>query len=67
MRIRVPKPVSTARPALCYHTIFFFTSWVVYVIDLPDILDRMGIDRDYLTLFILLGPMVLVLSHTAMR
>jgi len=44
----------------------FFTTWVVYVIYLGDMLDRVGIGRQHLIWFILLDQAVFAISDTVM-
>ena len=44
----------------------FATTWVVYVIYLGDLLDRVGIGREYLIWFILLDQAVFAVSDTIM-
>lgn len=45
---------------------FFSTTWVVYVVYLGDMLERVGIGREYLIWFILLDQLVFAFSDTAM-
>lgn len=45
---------------------FFFTTWIVYVVYLGDMLESIGIGRDKLLWFILLDQIVFVLSDTLM-
>ncbi len=45
---------------------FFFTTWIVYVVYLGDMLEDIGIGRDKLLWFILLDQVIFTISDTAM-
>lgn len=45
---------------------FFFTTWIVYVVYLGDLLEKVGIGRDKLIWFIVLDQLVFALSDTFM-
>lgn len=45
---------------------FFFTTWIVYVVYLGELLEKVGIGKEYLVWFILLDQLIFALSDTAM-
>jgi len=51
---------------LSFIQFLFATTWIVYVIYLGDLLDRIGIGREYLIWFILLDQVVFAISDTIM-
>lgn len=59
-------PLSRAAGWVALVQFFFFTSWIVYAVYLPKLLDQAGIGREWVIWFILLDHLVFAVSDTFM-
>ena len=62
-------PTQTLKNVALYLAIiqfFFFTTWIVYVVYLGDLLEQVGIGREYLLWFIALDQLLFALTDTYM-